>query len=213
MFDSPQYFRILKSIEDYLRGIGTHFTAYPGKGQVHFSAIGEHCEYPVEFHISSGGEYIDTKIHYPFRVADKKLRPSVAELVTRANNALFLGKFDMSMDKGTISFREVLTIDKGEFTEQSVPRAYMIGLGSLDRYFPAFMQHMYAGYTPEDAVFHSELDTYAELVEDTQGPKVKPKTTTQTPKTATPKKPPTSPRKPRHKKSEGKKPGQGELPI
>jgi len=180
---------------------------------VHFSAVGEHCEYPVEFHISSGGEYIITKIHYPFRVPDKKLRPSVAELVTRANHGLFYGKFDMSMDRGTICFREVLTIDKGEFSEQSVPRAYMIGLGSVDRYFPAFMQHMYAGYTPEDAVFHSELDTHAEIVEDTQGPKVKPNTTPQPPKAATPKKSPAPPRKARRKKSEGKKPGQGELPI
>jgi hypothetical protein len=39
------------------------------------------------------------------------------------------------------------------------------------------MQHIHAGYTPEDAIFHAELDYNAERVEETPKPAPKPKDT------------------------------------
>jgi hypothetical protein len=44
---------------------------------------------------------------------------------------------------------------------------------TLDSYLPAFMQHIPAGYTPEDAIFHAELDTHVETVQETQKPATK----------------------------------------
>jgi hypothetical protein len=108
---------------------------------------------------------------------------------------------------------------------------------TMDRYFPAFMQHIHAGYTPEDAVFHAELDYNAERVEETPKPSPKPKekakpasssdTSSAQPATAASdagslpsssdprqesSKPPT--KKPhRGKRGEGGIEGQGELPL
>jgi hypothetical protein len=89
----------------------------------------------------------------------------------------------------------------------------MIGLITVDRYFPAFMQHLHAGYTPEDSVFHAELDTNAELVEDTPGPKVVPKPQHKATESGVGDKALKRIRKHARKKPPGKTSGQGELPI
>jgi hypothetical protein len=56
-----------------------------------------------------------------------------------------------------------------------IEKHFMTAYFTTDRYFPAFMQHIHAGYTPEDAVFHAELDYNAERVEETPKPAPKPK--------------------------------------
>ena len=89
---------------------------------------------------------------------------------------------------------------------------------TMDRYFPAFMQHIHAGYTPEDAVFHAELDYNADRVEETTTPtptpkakeKAKPTSSSDTSST----RPTPSSKKPHRGKSGGEGiQGQGELPL
>lgn len=80
---------------------------------------------------------------------------------------------------------------------------------TIDRYFPAFMQHIHAGYTPEDAVFHAELDTHAETVQESPKKTEKPKSTPSA----------TAEEKPRSKRASRRKPSgdhdspQGDLPL
>jgi hypothetical protein len=91
---------------------------------------------------------------------------------------------------------------------------------TMDRYFPAFMQHIHAGYTPEDAVFHAELDYNADRVEETTKPAPAPKPKEKAKEKAKPAsssdasstRPTPSSRKPHRKKSGGNQ-GQGELPL
>ena len=70
------------------------------------------------------------------------------------------------------------------------------------------MQHIHAGYTPEDAIFHAELDVHAEQVEETPKPTDTPKGHTSATETA----------KPRTKRASRKKPSgdhdapEGDLP-
>jgi hypothetical protein len=51
-----------------------------------------------------------------------------------------------------------------------IEKHFMTAYFTMDRYFPAFMQHLHAGYTPEDAVFHAEIDYNADRVEETPKP-------------------------------------------
>jgi len=123
----------------------------------------------------------------------------------------------MDLSDGEIRFHVTHLIDGSDFTPETVERIYMASLFTMDRYFPALMQHIHAGYTPEDAVFHSELDSHADLVEDTPRPKVEPKaeqkSKAKTPESGVRKTSPKRPRKPARKKTGGEPPGQGELPI
>ncbi len=150
-------------------------------------------------------------LHYPFRVRDEKLRLSVSELITRANYKMLLGKFEMDLSDGEIRFHVTHLIDGSIFTAETVERLYMAALFTMDRYFPALMQHIHAGYTPEDAVFHAELDSHVDAVQETPKPKVEPKT--KNPESAVRKASPKRPRKSARKKDGGEPSGQGELPI
>ena len=141
----------------------------------------------------------------------------MAELITWANYCMPLGKFEMDMKDGEVRFHITHVIGELGLSSDLIEKHFMTAYYTADRYFPAFMQHLHAGYTPEDAVFHSELDSHADLVEDTPRPKVEPKSEQKSkakaPDSGVRKTSPKRPRKPARKKAGGERPGQGELPI
>ncbi len=49
--------------------------------------------------------------------------------------------------------------------DEVIAGVFSVGLATADRYFPAIMRVMFAGHTPADAVYLSELDVHAEAVE------------------------------------------------
>jgi hypothetical protein len=79
----------------------------------------------------------------------------------------------MDMEDGEVRFHLTHVISELGLTSEMIEKHFMTAYFTTDRYFPAFMQHIHAGYTPEDAVFHAELDYNAERVEET--PKTAPK--------------------------------------
>lgn len=206
---SPEF----QALTDYLDAKKYAYTPYPLENRIYFSVCGLHADYRIQFRITRDGDYFEMMGHYPLRIRDVKLRPSVAELFTRANYKMLLGKFEMDMDDGEIRFHASHLIDGGIFTADTVERVYMTGLALMDRYFPALMQHIHAGYTPEDAVFHAELDMHADAVEENprSARQEKPKGRPSSAKTTAPR----PAKKPHRKKSGGgqSSTGQGELPI
>lgn len=77
-----------------------------------------------------------------------------------------IGGFDIDMDSGDISYHLGQVIRGHEFDDDTVAGVFTSSLATADRYFPALMRVMFAGYTPTDAVFLSELDVQADSVED-----------------------------------------------
>ncbi len=71
------------------------------------------------------------------------------------------------------------------------------------------MQHIHAGYTPEDAVFHAELDTHAETVQENPKKTEKPKATPSSSVEAKPR----AKRASRKKASGNHESPQGDLPL
>ena len=216
---SSDFSSAFKALTDYLDGRKYNYNPFPEENRVSFSVCGHHADYRIQFRITHEGDYFQLHINYPFRVRDEKLRLSVSELITRANYKMLVGKFEMDMSDGEILLHVSHMIDGSAFTAETVERIYMTALFTMDRYFPALMQHIHAGYTPEDAVFQAELDMHADAVEETPKPtpKEKPKATPASdagtgPSTLGSRVRPPS-KKPRKKSAGGEKPGQGELPI
>jgi membrane peptidoglycan carboxypeptidase len=144
----------------------------------------------------------------------------------------------MDMADGEVRFHLTPVIGELGLTSEMIEKHFMTAYFTMDRYFPAFMQHIHAGYTPEDAVFHAELDYNAERVEEASKPAPKPKAkakpasssdaSSAQPATAasdagspppsinpgqgSSNPPAPSSKKPHRKKSEGIQ-GQGELPL
>jgi len=215
MSESPEFPPFFSVLTDYLESINYKYTPLPQQGRVNFSVCGQHSDYRVQFFITPAGDYFQILIHYPFRIRDERQRLSTAELITRANYKMLLGKIEMDMADGEIRFHVSHAIEGGVFTEETLEKIYMIGLITVDRYFPAFMQHLHAGYTPEDAVFHAELDTHADAVQETPKPAPKLKKKAKPESSLGSSAPPTRPTKKHNRRKGGRRaiPGQGELPM
>jgi len=192
-----------KAITDFMDGRGYVYSSQPEEHRIGFTMGSKQADYRFSILIVEGGDYLKYVAYCPFRV-DEKLRLSVAELIVRANYCLLAGKFEMDMSDGEVRFTLSHLIDGVVLSPETVGRLYRSCLFTLDRYMPAFMQHIHAGYTPEDAVFHAELDYHTDRVPD-QPKRAKPRSTppSEKPTDQTEKKP--------HRRKRDK--GQGELPF
>jgi hypothetical protein len=152
------------TLREFLEGRNYTYSASEENQRIGLSMCGRHADYRFVLRITNEGEFFQITANYPLRIRDVKLRPSVAELLTRANYAMLLGKFEMDMDDGEIRFHLSHVIGEGRLELPTVEKLFLTCLHTLDRYFPALMQHLHAGYTPGDAVFHAELDIHADQI-------------------------------------------------
>ena len=122
------------------------------------------------FLVSGDDHMLQILLRYPFIVADPKMRPSVAELVARANFGLRVGTFEFDLKDGEVRYHITHLMENNMIGEELLLRLFNTGMSTTDRYFSAFMQHTYSGVTPEDAVYMAELDLHSEAVEETPAP-------------------------------------------
>jgi hypothetical protein len=203
-----------QALIDYIESKNFNHTPYPEEKRVTLSMSGKNAHFRFTARITNEDDYLQVTANYPFSVREEKLRSSTAELITRANYCMPLGKFEMDMADGEVRFHLTHVIGELGLTSEMIEKHFMTAYFTMDRYFPAFMQHLHAGYTPEDAVFHAELDYNAERVEETPkpapAPKAKAKPTSSSDTSSA--QPTPSSKKPDKKKSGGIQ-GQGELPL
>jgi hypothetical protein len=169
------------TVKEFLDGRNYTYSASEENQRIGLSMCGRHADYRFVLRITNEGEFFQITANYPLRIRDVKFRPSVAELLTRANYAMLLGKFEMDMEDGELRFHLSQVIEEGRLEVSTVEKLFLTCLHTLDRYFPALMQHIHAGYTPGDAIFHAELDIHAEQV--VEPPPVVDKAVPETPST------------------------------
>lgn len=179
--------------------------------RVTFSHHGKHGVYQYTGAITHDGSFLQFFSNFSLVVTNEKLRPSVAELIARANFSIHVGRFEIDMDDGQVGFRITHVIGES-LVSPEVLECYLRSLvETVDRYFPSFMQHIHAGCTPEDAVFLSEIDYYANRLPDEIVPSVKaPSQVEEIRSPAPPQKREGKFRKPRSRKNPN---SQGELPL
>jgi hypothetical protein len=172
---SSEFSSAFQALIDYIESKNFNHTPYPEERRVTLSMSGKNANYRFTARITHEDDYLQVTANYPFNVREEKLRSSTAELITRANYCMPLGKFEMDMADGEVRFHLTHVIGELGLTSEMIERHFMTAYFTMDRYFPAFMQHIHAGYTPEDAVFHAELDYNADRVEETPKPTPAPK--------------------------------------
>ncbi len=87
----------------------------------------------------------------PLRVPAEK-RQEIAELITRANYGLKLGKFEMDFEDGEIRFHTSARYGEGMLHEEVIRDIISVNLFTVDRYFPAFANVLFSNTEPADAV-------------------------------------------------------------
>lgn len=159
---SDSFPAILSFLEDHKY----HYTSFEDEERVNLTLAGKNADYRVVMRVTHEGDFFQIYIHYPFRVRDQAQRATAAELVCRANYGMLVGSLEIDMSDGEIRFHVTHLIQGLPLASETVERLLFTAISSLDRYFPAFMQHLHAGHTPEDAVYLSEVDIHSSVLED-----------------------------------------------
>jgi hypothetical protein len=165
MSEDPEISGPYRTLLDFIEKRGYVHSSQPAERKILINITGRNAEYRFQLRLSHDDEFLQILVHYPFRVREEKLRGSVAELLTRANYAMLLGKFEMDLSDGEVRFHLSHLIES-ELSVETVERLFFTSLLTAERYFPALMQHLHAGYTPEDAVYLAELDYHSDRVAD-----------------------------------------------
>ncbi|MFM8459501.1 MAG: YbjN domain-containing protein [Chthoniobacterales bacterium] len=142
------------------------FHAHSDTKSVQLFITGDAVIYNCRVQLTHQDELIQVRIHYPVLARDPKIRPFVAEALARANHGMSIGNFDIDMDTGDINFHLGQVIRGNGLDDEIIGGVFSAGLATADRYFPAIMRVMFAGHTPTDAVYLSELDVHVEAVQD-----------------------------------------------
>jgi hypothetical protein len=141
------------------------FHADPESRSVQFFITGDCAVYNCRLQLTHDDDLIQVRVHYPVSARDTRIRPLVAEAIARANHGMSIGGFDIDMDSGEMSFHLGQVIRGPGLDDDTVGGVFSSAISTADRYFPAIMRVMFAGHTPADAVYLSEIDVHAAAVE------------------------------------------------
>lgn len=150
------------------------FVAAPERKSVSFFLSGQCAIYSGSLEISPDDEIFRVRMGLPVLAKDPAGRALVSEVLTRANHGLALGAFDIDMDDGDISYHIGQIILGERLEDEMIGGLVATALAAADRYFPGLMRVMFAGHTPDDAVYLCELDLHADCIETPAPPKQTP---------------------------------------
>jgi hypothetical protein len=142
------------------------FHADPGTKSVQLFITGDCAIYNCRLQLTHDDDLIQIRVHYPVSARDLKIRPLVAETIARANHGMSLGRFDIDPDSGEINFHLGQVVRDRALDDGMIGGVFSAAISTAERYFPAIMRVMFAGHTPADAVYLSELDVHSEALEE-----------------------------------------------
>lgn len=85
-----------------------------------------------------------------------KLRPVIAEYLTRANYNLRLGNFELDYSDGQVCFKTSMNMNEIEPTTEIVRRMAFSNFTNMDQYLPGMMSVIYGKVSPNDAIAEAE---------------------------------------------------------
>lgn len=86
----------------------------------------------------------------------EKLRPAMAEFITRANYGMNIGNFEMDFEDGEIRYKTGITLEDEGLTQSMIRPQVYANVIMMDRYLPAMLDVIYGGVKPKDAVEAAE---------------------------------------------------------
>ena len=141
MSEIPETAPAFTAITSFLESRGLDYFPDVKESRVGFTLGSDLADYRFTIRIAEGWDHLEYIACCPFRIR-KELRSSVAELIARANFGMLDGKFEIDMNDGEVRFHLVHFLGDGELSTRMVERLYRSCVFTLDRYIPAFMQHI-----------------------------------------------------------------------
>jgi hypothetical protein len=89
--------------------------------------------------------------HVQCRVPEEK-RATMAEFLTRANDGLWLGNFELDFADGAVCYRTSLYVGDGLLTTDMLSGLLHANLSTMDRFMPGVMSVLWNDVSAEDAM-------------------------------------------------------------
>ena len=165
---SSNYSQPFETLVQHFESNGLKFLADRDLKSVQLFITGDYAVYNCQIQLTHDEELIQARVHYPVVARDPRIRPLVAEALARANHGMSIGNFDIDMDTGDINYHLGQVIRDRGLDDDIIGGVFSACLTTADRYFPAVLRVMFAGHTPADAVYLSELDVHTAALADEQ---------------------------------------------
>lgn len=165
--DEPSFGTPFRALVDHCLAKKLNFDSDPADKGVLFVILGECALYTVTMRITPDDRHLQLLVRFPVFAVDAKIRPLVAEVVTRANHGLLVGNLDIDMEDGEVRYQVGQVIAEGGLDDKLLGAIISTALRSSDAYFTAMMRVMFGGHTPGDAVYLADLAKHSALVSDT----------------------------------------------
>ena len=164
--DTSDFGMPFRALLDHCEGNELAFSADHENQCIELKLYRQHALYHCSLRITNEERIFQIHVSYPVLAKDEKMRPAVLEFLTRANCGLVIGNFEMDLQDGEISYHVGHLIGNGQLEDDTIMGLVTTALATSDKYFPALMCLLFAGHTPEDAIFLVELDLQTEQAKD-----------------------------------------------
>ena len=127
--------RSFERVAAWLQANDLVYADFPESHYFSLRYTGNAGDWRVIIDVSEGNQVPQLLIYsyYPIRIPEMR-RPLVAELLSRINNAIWLGCFAMDWRDGEVSVRTSMPVADGEFTDLQIERLFYANLGLTDQH-------------------------------------------------------------------------------
>lgn len=134
------------------------FSRHPGD-EITLAICGERTNYHVSFSWMEDISVLHFACAFEMKVPVVRL-PEVQQLVSRVNEQLWIGHFEVWDQNGLVMFRHALLLTDDVSTSAGQCEAVLgAALDSCERYYPAFQFVVWAGKSAREAMAAALLDT------------------------------------------------------
>ena len=134
----------------------------PGDDEITLTVQGNWGLYHVAFNWLESMEALHIACAFDLKVLDRR-RAEINELVSRINEQLWVGHFDLWTDDNSVMFRHSLILSGGaDPTGQQCEALLNIAVEACNRHYQAFQFVLWAGKSPAEALAASMFETAGE---------------------------------------------------
>src|SRR5262249_6518942 len=133
-----------------------------GDDEVTIAISGRWADYHVSFTWMDDIEALHLACAFDLKVPERR-RAEVLQLISRVNERLWIGHFDLWINDGLVMFRHALVLSGGvEASNQQCEAMLDAALEACERYFQAFQFVIWAGKGASEAIDAAMFETSGE---------------------------------------------------
>lgn len=84
-------------------------------------------------------------------IAPRNIREAIALFLTRVNNGLIMGNFELDLSDGEIRFKTSIDVGGSELTSALIKHIVLANIAMMDKYLPS-IKSVIEGVSPEEAI-------------------------------------------------------------